>query len=325
MASESMSQSEIDELLMRMMSGGPLEDSQAAPKDNVYDFTRPLKFNKDQLRSLQNIFDNYSRTLSTFLTGYLRTSVQIEFVGAPEQQIFQEFINSLANPTIIAITEMHPLEGQIILQLSADLGYTIIDRIEGGPGLNMKKMRDFTEMEHVLIRSVLDRVVKDIPEAWASMGTFSAQIDRIETNPQFAQIYHPSEMTALVSLNVKIGNVEGLMTFCIPFIVIKPILDKMSTRFGFTNPQDKIENKHQKNIESKLEHTDVSVCAQIGRTRITVNEFVNLQIGDVITLDSFTNSDIKIMVGKVHRYYAKPGVNKGKNAVQITRLVEGEE
>lgn len=323
-----LSQSEIDELLKSMASGGTAEIAQVDTRKKEakdYDFARPSKFSKEQLRSLENIFGNYSRALSSFLTGYLRTSVHVE-VASAEQVTYSEFNNFLVNPVILGIIEFLPLKGSLILELSANIGYAIIDRILGGPGFGMKRMRDFSEIEKILLDRVINQMLSFIPEPWENVAKIRPKLEKIETNSQFAQIISPNDMTALVTLSIKAGSVEGLMNFCIPYIVIEPIMEKLNTKYWFSaSEEDTDDNKYAQDLEEKLEKTNVAVSALIGQTRISVSDFVHMQVGDIIPLDSYVSSDLNVMVGNLLKFSAKPGISRGRNAIQITSLIEKEE
>ncbi len=132
-------------------------------------------------------------------------------------------------------------------------------------------------------------------------------------------------MIALVSLSIKLGEVEGLINFCIPHLVIEPIMDKLNTKHWFSSQEDEDLSVYRSKVEVGLEETKIPVSVVVGRTNITVDEFIDLQVGDVITLDSFVNSDFSVMIGNLLKFYAKPGISRGKNAVQITSLVGKEE
>ena len=325
--SEILSQSEIDELLKSLSSGDPsavIPEAKTKKEAKDYNFARPSKFNKEQLRSLEIIFDNYSRMLSSFLTGYLRTTVHVE-VASAEQVTYSEFNNLLVNPVILSIVELSPLKGSVILEMSPGIGYSIIDRILGGPGIGMKKIRDFSDMEKILMERVIVQMLSFIPESWENVGTITPRLEKIETNSQFAQIISPNEMTALITLSIKIGSIEGLINFCIPYIVIEPIMNKLNTKYWFSSTRDEEEASHAEHIGSQLEKTDVKVTAVIGKTYIQVNDFVYLQAGDIIPLDSYVTSDLNVMVGSLLKFKGKPGVSRGKNAIQITSLVKKEE
>lgn len=322
-----LSQSEIDELLKSMASGDTSEITSAESKKKEakdYDFARPSKFSKEQLRSLENIFGNYSRALSSFLTGYLRTSTHVE-VASAEQVTYSEFNNFLVNPVILGIIEFSPLKGSLILELSANIGYAIIDRILGGPGFGMKRMRDFSEIEKILLDRVLTQMLSFIPEPWENVAKIRPRLEKIETNSQFAQIISPNEMTALVTISVKVGSVEGLMNFCIPYIVIESIMERLNTKYWFTASDDDVDDKYSKDLEEKLEKTSVALSAIVGQTRISVGDFINMQVGDIIPLDSYVSSDLNVMVGNLLKFNAKPGISRGKNAIQITTLIKKEE
>ncbi|MDR2903347.1 MAG: flagellar motor switch protein FliM [Clostridiales bacterium] len=320
-----LSQNEIDELLKSLSSGDPVISQQDEIKEaKNYNFARPSKFNKEQLRSLEIVFDNYSRMLSSFLTGYLRTTVHVELANA-EQATYSEFNNLLINPVILSIVEFAPLKGSLILEMSASIGYTIIDRILGGPGIGIKKIRDFSDLEKILLERVIVQLLIFIPETWENIAEIKPRLDKIETNSQFAQIISPNEMTALVTLTIKIGSIEGMINFCIPYIVIEPIMDRLNTKYWFSMAEDEEQSANAEHIETQLSRAEIQIAAIIGKTTINVNDFINLQVGDIIPLDSYVNSDLNILVGDCLKFKGKPGISRGKNAVQVTSFVEKEE
>lgn len=323
-----LTQDEIDDLL-RALNQGDLdvddiksESSEKHVKD--YDFARPSKFGKEQLRTLEIIFDNYARLITSYLSGYLRTHTQVEVINA-EQLAYSEFSNSLGNPSILAIIDFAPLKGSIVLELSATIGYSIIDRILGGKGGTLQKLRDFSEIEKILLERIVYQLLGFMKEPWENLLEISPKLDKIETNSQFAQIISPNEMTALVTLSIKIGDIEGFINICIPHLVIEPIMDKLNTKYWFGSKERDDGGIYKENIEKSLEYAKVPVRAVLGRTYITVKEFVSLQAGDIIKIDSFTNSDLDIDVGNLLKFHAKPGIRKGKNAIQITSVVRKED
>ncbi len=324
--SDVLSQSEIDLLLSSIPENAPKQKKiteYERPKKNVvreYNFARPPKFNKEQLRTLEIIFDNYARHVSSYLTGFLRTSASIEVTSA-EQLTYREFSNSLPSPAILSIFEMLPYKGSVILELSAGIGYSIIDRILGGQGVGLQRLRDFSEIEKVLIRRVVGNMLSCLIEPWENVASIKPRLEKIETNSQFAQIISPNEMVALVTLKIKIGSVEGLMNFCIPFIVIESDMDRLNTRYWFTSSVEEESLNYKDTMGEDIESTDLTVRSILGKTYISVNEFIELQVGDVITLDSYLNSDLTILVGEVPKFYGKPGIVKKKNSVLITGAV----
>ncbi len=325
-----LSQSEIDLLLNNIGEQTPEPIKPVVneeSKRNVikeYNFARPPKFNKEQLRTLEIIFDNYARHVSSYLTGFLRTSTTIE-VSSAEQLTYREFSNSLPSPVILSIFEMLPYKGSIILELSAGIGYSIIDRILGGQGAELQRLRDFSEIEKVLIRRVIGNVLNYLIEPWENVNNIKPRLEKIETNSQFAQIISPNEMVALVSLKIKIGNVEGFMNFCIPYMVIEGDMDKLNTRHWFVTAEDEERLNYKDVMGEDIERTYLTVRSILGKTYISVNEFVELQVGDVITLDSYVNSDLTVLVGDKQKFYGKPGIVKRKNSVLITGAVGKED
>lgn len=240
--SDVLSQSEIDNLLQALNSGEvDVEEMKKNSENQVksYDFTRPSKFSKEHLRTLEMIFEQYGRLLSTNLPVYLRKNIQIEVMNS-EAVTYMEFSNALSNPVILGIVDFSPLKGNIIMEMATKLGYTIVDRMLGGAGEPLDKVRDFSEIELLIIERIMNICVNLLREPWKNVLDVSPRLERIETNSQFGQIISPSEMIAIITINMKIGDVEGLMNVCLPYITLEPVMDKLNTKFWYSNLQDKM-------------------------------------------------------------------------------------
>lgn len=325
---EVLSQSEIDELLKALNTGeiDVTEIQESKPEKHIkkYDFARPSKFAKEQLRTLEIIFDNYSRIISTYLSGYLRTPTQVDVINA-EAVTYYEFSNSLSNPVILSIVDFSPLKGSIVIDLSPNLGYSIIDRILGGRGAMIDKIREFTEIERILLERIVTQLIALLKEPWENVVDLNPKLEKIETNSQFAQIISPNEMIALVTLNIKLGEVEGMMNICIPHLVLEPVLERLNTKYWFAVVEQEDKSAYRKFLEKRLEIAKIPIRAVLGKTHITVEEFIHLQVGDVIKLDSYINSDLEIYAGNLLKFYGKPGIHRKQNAVQITAVERREE
>ena len=325
---DTLSQAEIDALLNQMMSGDSkdVEVAPAAPakEARLFDFANPLKFNKEQLRTLENIFENFARALSSFLTGYLRTTVNVEVSGS-EEIMYRDFNVALANPVILALMEFTPLKGTAVLELSSNIGYAILDRILGGPGFGIKKMREFSEVEKILLERVMLQIMNFIPEPWAGVIPIRPRLEKLETNAQFAQVIGHTEKVALVLLNLKIGSSEGTMTVCLPHRVLEPVTDRLYSRFWHASQKGEDQTIYKERLEIEVEQVTVPVSVNMGYTRIMVSEFLSLQVGDVVPIDSFITSDVDVMVGPLHKFRAKPGTSRGKYAIQITEVIRKED
>jgi flagellar motor switch protein FliM len=188
----------------------------------------------------------------------------------------------------------------------------------------MSEIRDLSEIEKVLLERMFAQILRLMPETWENVAHIEPRLDTLETNVQFAQIMPPNELTALVTLDMKIGDVQGFFNFCIPYLTIEPIAQQINAANWYGSKKTKKDENneiHAQQIEEKLEVTDVDISAIIGQTRISVGEFMNLAEGDIIMLDSFVNSDLSVKVGELLKFKAKPGIRHGRNAIQITSLV----
>ena len=237
---EVLSQNEIDNLLAALSAGeldvDKMQDSEEKKVKN-YDFSRPTKFSKEHLRTLEIIFEHYSRLISTNLPVYLRKNVQVT-VASSETNTFSEFTNALSSPVILGIINFAPLNGTIIMDLATNLGYAMLDRMLGGSGLPLEKSREFSEIEHTIIEKILVMFTQLLRDPWKNVIDISPLLQRVETNPQFAQVIAPNDMVAIVTLNMKIGDVEGFMNICLPFFTLEDIMDKLNTKYWFSTMQE---------------------------------------------------------------------------------------
>lgn len=322
-----LSQEEIDRLLQGISTGElDAEEMKEAPEKTVknYDFKRPAKFSKEHLRTLEIIFEHYGRLLSTNLPVYLRKSVQVS-VASSETFTFSEFSNALSNPVVLGIINFTPLNGEIILELSPNLGFAILDRMLGGAGRPLEKNREFSEIEMSILDKIMVTCMQLLREPWKNVVSLDPFMDRIETNAQFAQIIAPNEMIAIVTLNVRIGEVEGYMNACLPYLTLEGIMDKLNTKFWFSTMQNANDENYAEYIESMIKRTEIPVKAVLGKSVVSVLDFAGLAVGDVIRLDSKVEEELSVYVGNIKKFTALPGKSKDKYAVRVTSVIREEE
>lgn len=324
---EVLSQNEIDSLL-QALSSGELDADEISNIDERsaknYDFRRPAKFSKEHLRTLEIIFEHYGRLLSTNLPVYLRKNIQVNVVNS-EACTFSEFSTALANPVLLAVVNFDPLGGNVLLEVAANLGFAIIDRMLGGVGNPLDKNRDFTEIERSIIDKIIAVCVQLLREPWKNVTEINPYLERVETNPQFAQIIAPSEMIAIVTINMKIGDVEGLMNVCLPYFTLESVMDKLNTKYWFSNMKDSNDEQFGDYIESVIRKVSMPIKAVLGRSVITVSDFVNLQQGDIIKLDTKVDNQLDVFVGNIQKFKALPGTSRDAYSVRVTEIMREEE
>ena len=323
---EVLSQNEIDNLLQALSSGeldaDGMKESSDKPVKN-YDFARPAKFSKEHLRTIEIIFEHYGRLLSTNLPVYLRKNIQVEIMNS-EAITYSEFSNSLSNPVILGIINFAPLNGNILMELDSDLGYAIVDRMLGGAGMPLDKSRDFSEIEMLILERIMNICTNLLREPWENVLDISPRLERIETNSQFAQIISPSEMIAILTINIRMGDVEGLMNVCLPYLTLEDVMDKLNTKYWYSTMQSKDEEQYTEALEALISRAPMPVKAVLGNSIISVNDFINLQVGDIIRLDRKTDEELSVYVGNIRKFTALPGASKDAYAVRITSVIREE-
>ena len=325
---EILSQDEIDQLLTAINAGDtpepgsdfkPTADSR---KIKIYDFKRPDKFSKEQIRTVSIMHETFARLTTTSLSAYLRSIVHVH-VASVDQLTYEEFIRSIPTPTTLAVINMDPLKGNAILEMDPAITFAIIDRLFGGTGEGTKSQHELTDIETSVIEGIIVRILGNMREAWTQVIDLRPRLGQIETNPQFAQIVPPTDMVVLVTLETKVGDVEGMMNFCIPYLTIEPIIGKLSVQFWYSSSHRTTSNENYAVLKDKLAGVDVTVTAEIGSLQIPIKDVLALQIGDVIRLSNVRMGDPYILnIGNKKKYLCRPGIVGKKLAVQIIKKAE---
>ncbi|PNR92493.1 flagellar motor switch protein FliM [Petrotoga sp. 9PWA.NaAc.5.4] len=318
---EMLSQEEIDNILKSMALGESAEDifkeyETEERRIREYDFRRPMKFSREQLRTLQLVHENFARELSTYLSGRCRTFVDVKYASV-DQITFSEFQKSLSSPTFMAVFSADVFSGSSIFQMGLDIGYVIIDRLLGGTGSVLEELRTPTELEMNILRKETAVILRTLSRSWMNIEEFEATLENLETNPQFVQVASSNEMTILITLSVTIKDVQGFVNLCFPSSTLEPLTDKLSTRMWtkvYKRQEITRENLKQILLLSKLKLTAI-----LGRTTLTLNDILNMEVGDVIRTDSFFNEPIDIEIQGEKVFKAQIGKIKGFYSVKILK------
>jgi len=320
---EVLSQEEIDQLLTAINAGDtePEDIRPAADtrKIKIYDFKRPDKFSKEQIRTISMMHDTFARLTTTSLSAQLRSMVHVH-VASVDQLTYEEFIRSIPTPTTLAIINMDPLKGNAILEIDPAVTFSIIDRLFGGTGEGTKAQHELTDIETSVMEGIIVRILGNMREAWTQVIDLRPRLGQIDTNPQFAQIVPPTDMVVLVTLETKVGDVEGMINFCIPYLTIEPIIGKLSTQFWFSTVHRGTTTENLNVLKDKLATVDVNVVAEIGKINIPVREVLSLQVGDVVRLYNTRIGDpYSLNIGNKRKFLCRPGVIGKKMAVQVIK------
>lgn len=324
---EVLSQDEIDQLLTAISSGDsevddfkPVNDTR---KIKIYDFKRPDKFSKEQLRTVSNMHETFARLTTTSLSAQLRSLVHVH-VASVDQLTYEEFIRSIPTPTTLAVVNMDPLKGNAVLEIDPTITFCMIDRLFGGRGVTSgNKNRDLTDIEQSVMEGIIVRILANMREAWTQVIDLRPRLGQIETNPQFAQIVPPSEMVVLITLETKVGDEEGMMNFCIPYLTIEPIISKLSSQFWFSSVRRSSTTQYLGTLKEKLSSVDMEVVASVGSINLSVRDVLSLTTGDVVRLSNTKVGDpLTLSVGNRKKFFCQHGVVGKKMAVQITGKIE---
>jgi len=325
-----LSQEEIDALVKNLAA--PENDNAALEGKKVksFDFRfnkRLDKFSTNQLQTLRTLHDNFTRLLNNSLSVYLRTRVEATIVTI-EQISYGDFIASIGIPSILSIFSMDPLPGSGIVQVDLNLVFSIIDRLLGGPGWYPQKLRDLTDIERTLMQRFMARMLNSYRESWNYLLTLSLKIEALDSNPQFIPRIIPlDQIVAFVSCELKIGDMAGVMNFCLPYLVLQSIGPQLSD-FQWSPSVVAGRGMTEEDIAQlvkNVERAEVDLSVELGRTIVSLRDLISLQIGDLVLFEKLTTEPLSALVNEREKFRVFPGINRDKFAVQVAEVIESEE
>lgn len=321
-----LSQEEVDLLLSAVASGEiePEEKEYATTESRdmtVYDFRRPERVSKEQLKGLQSLFENFARELSIMMPPFLRTVVRVDLISI-DQLTYDEFILSVSRPTCLSVVNMNPLDGNAVIELNPQLVFPIVDRVLGGRGMPLAEPRELTEIENRIVQRIVLMILDSLRRSWEALIEFRISVVSQESDPLIVQIVAGSEMVILVGYEIHVGEAVGSMNMCIPLLVLNPVLDQITqqTRFIRRISPD-VAMRTRELIFRTVRKALLPVDAVLGHARLQVEDVTRLQVGDTIQLDSSVEEPITVEVGGIVRFKAHPGRRSEQSAVQISGLM----
>jgi flagellar motor switch protein FliM len=323
-----LSQSEIDALLSAMSSGdldaAEMGEAVAAPAVRSFDFLRPSKFSKDQLRTIELLHEPFCRTSAAQLSAILRALVEVEVVSA-DQVSYGELVTSMPTPCLIHIVTLSPLEGMAVIDMDLGITFSIIDRLVGGSGTLRPKPRELTEIERALIQNVTDILLDAFSEAWSSVVPARFKVVGTEMNPQSAQIVTPTDMVMLITFELRVGSATGMLSLCIPYTVLEPAMEKLTAQNYFSTRTEISSPDLRDGIADSLGSVTIPVAVELGEASLSVGDLLALAPGDVIPLAVAPGSDATVRIGDRPAFHAQPGTRGRRSAVQVTSTIEDPE
>jgi len=330
---EILDQSDIDALLAAVDTGDEEEESERdlifsrhrRDIDSVevrsYDFKRPERVSKDQMRALQTLHESFARNFGASLSGFLRMIVEVRVVTC-EQMTYAEFINGLPNPTAFNLLDAEPLQGQLCLEISPLIIYPIIDRLLGGNNEDLFiPQRPLTAIETRLISKITDRAVAALREAWSGVKDLEFKLTDTESNPQIVQIVPPNEVVIVIAFELKMSNRAGTMNLCIPYNVIEPVMEELSAQSWFNAGRLRGTNEFADRISGQLDRAGLEVSGLLAETTITLRDLMQMSVGDLIVTEKPASEHVVLCVEGQKKYLANIGQIKGVRALKVLRPV----
>lgn len=288
----------------------------------LYNFRRPDKFSKDNLRALRDIHREFSKAISLVLSGYLRMRVEIEIVSV-DQLTYEEFVRSMPSPISVGVFEFEPLSGQILLGISFEVISCIVNRMLGGVGNIENQTRELTDIEKALAKKVINIIIKSLEDSWNAIIPVSGKFISLDDNYQSIQVATAGEIVALLTFEVQIsGKHFGLFSLCFPYPVLETVLGHLSTQHIFQTKGLVASNDERMKMISKINTSNVDLRVQFGQCSITLDDFLQLTEGDIIKLDNKVQDDLIVKVNGEKKFFARPGTMKDKICVKITDVYD---
>ena len=319
-----LSQDEIDALLTTVSTGEqegetPQFDDERLRSVVAYDFKHPNRVSKDQIRTLENMHDNFAGHFASMLSTVLRSIVDVDLVSV-DQITYSEFIMSLVTPSCTYTFSAEPLEGVCLIDFNPTLTFSVIDRMFGGHGKILETEREMTGIERSVMQKLAGRTYKELEKSWEHLVRIKTEQKSLETNPQFIQIVPPGETVVVISFQVRMFQATGLLTMCYPYVSLEPIVAKLSAQNWIDATKKKNQEEDRVSNVHNVKKVGVTVAAELLHTRIKMREFLELRVGDVVPSETRVNVPISITVNRRKKWLARPGISGKKRAFQVIEV-----
>jgi len=286
-----------------------------------YDFKRPERVGKEQMRALQSMHEGFGRNFGASLSAMLRSIVEVKLTSV-DQLTYSEFVFSLENPSCYNLLNAQPLEGSLILDINPSILYPIIDRLlGGGKEVSPPARRPLTEIELRLVRRITDVFLGELTNAWANVIELELSVARVESNPQLVQVVPPNEVVVLISFEVTLGGVRGMINLCVPFNSIERISNKLTSNSWFNFRSKSPSSATQEKISQQLSEATVEVVVELASSTIRTSDLIGLRVGDIIATDQDCHGVLPVVVEGVRKFFAQAGAVKGRKAFQVDSVV----
>lgn len=284
-----------------------------------YDFKRPERVSKDQMRALETLHENFARNYGAGLSGLLRTIVEVKVCDI-EQMTFSEFTHSLPNPTSFNLLSCNPLEGNICIEISPLIVYPIIDRLLGGSNAELfVPQRPVTSIEQRLVNKLLDRATVSLYEAWEHLEKIQFKLEESESNPALVQIVAPNEVVVVVRFEVHMSGRAGGMSLCVPYNVIEPLVEKLSSQAWSQYKRHVRDPQLRQQVGGRLAASSLPVSATLADTKMTLNELANLEVGDIILTEKPAQAPLVLKIAGRRKFVGYIGQYRGNRAFRVNR------
>lgn len=321
---EFLTQEEIDSLLQAAREDANIADQRVRQDIVSYDFRRPNRVSKNQLRSIQNIHETFAESLSYYFVSKLQTVATVN-VTSVDQLFYSEYILSVTNPNCLYVFDIEGADGSGVLEISPPLALTLIERLLGGTADQQRKPRSITPIEQAVLRGVVEHILSDLSAAWRSVADCTFRYNRFESEPDFVQVAPASEIVLVVSFDVSIGLNAFVMNLCFPTFALEEVITRLSTESLTTRHAGRRREREQESIRVLLYllgAVELPLVAELGKATITVGELLDLKVGDVIKLDTDINGEMLVTIDGKPRFAARPGKVEDKKAIRITRILD---
>jgi flagellar motor switch protein FliM len=286
-----------------------------------FDFRRPNKLNRDHLRNLEIVFETFARQFSTVLSSSLRVVSHVELQGI-EQRTYDEYVTDGPNPTHLVVLALPPLPGPAVMQFPPAVAFTMVELLLGGHGSGVAPKRQLTEIEVSLVDTLVHRALDELTYAFESVIRISPSITQHESNPQFAQIVAPSDMTVVVSLAVKLEAVTGTATLCLPYTTLQPVLESFSGHLSHQALSPEETRQIGAVVEAGLREVPVSLSLELPPVKLTPSAILALALGDVINFGLPATDPIVGSVSGLPMFRIRPARRGKRLAGQIVGMIQ---